>query len=144
MFFYRQEVRQDLRRMIDVRQTVPYRYAGVLCKILDHLLLVAAILDTVKKSAQDLCRILDALLLAHLRTLRVQIRYVSAFIVTCHLEGTPGPRRCLVKQKNDIFSLQHFPLDAAPFLRLQVMSQIQHVADLLRGKIHQCQKASAF
>ena len=52
MFFYRQEVRQDLRRMIDVRQTVPYRYAGVLCKILDHLLLVAAILDTVKKSAQ--------------------------------------------------------------------------------------------
>ena len=26
----------------------------------------------------------------------------------------------------------------------QVMSQIQHVADLLRGKIHQCQKASAF
>ena len=87
MFLYRQEVRQDLRRMIDVSQTVPYRYARVLCKILDHLLLVAAILDTVKKSAQDLCRILDALLRAHLRTLRVQIRYVSAFIVTCHLEG---------------------------------------------------------
>ncbi len=72
MLFYRQhsppgsasDDRRPSDRSTQVRRSI--------CEILDDLLLVSAVLDTVEKSSQDLGRILEALLLAHLRALRVQ------------------------------------------------------------------------
>ena len=93
MFFYRQDSppgsASDDRCPSDHSIPVMPEYFS---KILDHLLLVAA--DTryrqkIFPGPSQNPRCSPSCPLANV--LESRIRYVSAFIVTCHLEGTPGP-----------------------------------------------------
>ena len=62
----RQEVREDLRGVIVVRETVPDRHAGVLRELLARLLGESAKENAVVDAAEDAGRVLDALLLAEM------------------------------------------------------------------------------
>ena len=66
MLFYCHEICKYLRRMIHVREAVPYGNARMLRKKLDDFLLEAAVLYAVVEAAENLSCILKRFLLAHL------------------------------------------------------------------------------
>ena len=79
----RQKIRQHLRRMIFIRQTVPNRDSGIFCQRLNALLFKAAILDAVEHFTKDTRGIRDAFLLAKLAGTRIKIGRIHAKIMRC-------------------------------------------------------------
>ena len=123
--------------MVNVGQTVPNGNAGVLGEIFHHALLVAAVLNAVIEASENLGGIFERFLLAHLRGLGIEEGDVRAFVEAGDLECAAGTGRRLFKEKNDVLALEHFVVDAGALLGLEVMRKIQHVADFLRGEIHE-------
>ena len=99
------------------------------------LLVIAPVLDAVKEPAQHLGGVLQGLLFAHLGGAGVQIGNVGALLGGRHLKGAAGAGGGLFKQQDNVLALQGGRADACPALGLQVVSQIQKVADLRRGKV---------
>ena len=104
--------------MVNVSQTVPYRYACIVCQLFYHRLLEASVFDAVIESAENLCGIRDGLFLTHLGALAVQESHVCAFVECCHFKCASGSGRCFFKQQNDVFALEHFVVDAGSLLCL--------------------------
>ena len=129
--------------MVGVRQAVPHRHAGPPCQILHHALVIAPVLDAVKEPSQHLGGVLQRLLFAHLRGACVQIGNVGALLGSRHLKGAAGAGGGFFKQQDNVLALHGRCADARPALGLQIVSQIQKVSDLRRGKISQRQKAAA-
>ena len=89
-----------------------------------------------KESIADTARVLGAL--------GIQIGGSHPQVVSRHLKGTAGSGAGFLKNQGYIFSSEGIHRNSLLLLGLQLCSQIQKFLDLLRGKIHQCQKASAF
>ena len=117
--------------------------ARELRQVLHGGLVEAPVLDAVEKPAQDLGGVLQGLLFAHLGAARVQIGDVGALLGGGHLEGTAGAGGGLFKQQHDVLALHGGLADAGAALGLQVVAQVQQVADLGGGKILQGQEAPA-
>ena len=137
-------VRQDLGGVVRIGEAVPDRHAGVLGQVLHHFLVVAPVLDAVKEPAQHTGGVLQGLLLAHLAAAGVQIGDVAPLLGGSHLEGAAGAGGGLFKQQHDVLALQGGVADAGPALGLQVVAQVQEIADLRGGEVFQSQETPAF
>ena len=144
MLFHGHDVRQRLGGMIHVGQAVEYGHAGIFGQVLHHLLLVAPVLDAVEQPAQHFGAVHQRFLFAHLGGLGLQEGDAGALVPGRDLEGAAGAGRGLFEQQHDIFTLQQIAADALLFLALELVGQIQQVADLFGGEIHQTQKTAAF
>ena len=137
-------VRQDLGGVVRVGEAVPHGHAGVFGQVLHGLLVVAPVLDAVKKPAQHLGGVLQGLLLAHLGAARVQIGDMGPLLGGRHLEGAAGAGGGLFKQQHDVLALEGRVADAGPALGFQVVAQVQEIADLRGGEVLERQEAPAF
>ena len=106
LFLNGQKVGQHLRGVELVGQAVPHRHAGVFRQKLHRILAETAVFDTVVHAAKHARRVLDALLLAHLRTDRVEKGHAHAQIAPRHLEGAARARGGLFKQQHDVAAHQ--------------------------------------
>ena len=137
-------IRQNLRGMVRVRQAVPDRHSRVFRQVLHRALGIAAILNAVKEPAQDLGGVLQRFLFAHLGAARVQIRHMGTLLRRGDLKGTTGPGGGLLKQQDNMLSLQSRVADPGPALGFQVVAQVQKIPDLRGRKVLQRQKTSSF
>ena len=137
-------VGQNLGGVVPVGEAVPHGDAGPFGQVLHNLLGVAPVLDAVEEAAQDLGGVLQGLLLAHLGAARVQVGDVGPLLGGGHLEGAPGPGGGLLKEEDDVLALEDGVADAGTALALQIASQVQQVADLLGGQVHEGEKALSF
>ena len=111
-------------------QPVVDRHAGVRGQLLDVGLRVAAELDRVVHPAEHPRRVGDRLLVAELRSGRVEVGDVSTLVERGHLERRPGARRRLLEDQRDLLAVE--PLDLAPGVLgdLQRLRQLQEEAQL--------------
>ena len=137
-------VRQDLGGVVCVGETVPDGHTGVLRQILHHLLVVAPVLDAVEEPAQHLGGVLQGFLLSHLAAAGVQVGDVASLLGGGHLKGAAGAGGGLFKQQHDVLALKGWVADAGPALGLQVVAQVQEIADLRGGEVFQSQETPAF
>ena len=133
----RQKIRQNLRRMELIGQTIPDRYAGILCQILDDFLTKAAIFNAVKHTAEYPCGVRNALLLADLGTGRIQISNLHTEIMRCNFKAATGTSTGLFKDQRNILAAQRVVRDTRFFLCLQIRREIEKTLNFLRGKIKQ-------
>ena len=123
--------------MVHIGQAVEDRDTRMLRQQLHILLGIAAVLDAIEKTAQYLRAVLQGFFFPHLRGIGVQIRYGAALLGHRHLKSAAGAGAGLFKQQHNMLALECVPTHARPALGLQVVAQVQHIADFLRGKIHQ-------
>ena len=140
----RQDVGKRLRRVVDVGQAVPHGHARVGGETLDDLLVVAAVLDAVVEAAQDLSGVDHRFLLAHLGRLGIEEGDVRALVVSGDFERAAGAGRGLFKQQHDVLAGEQVAADTGALFRLQVGGEIEHIADLIGGKVFQRQERTAF
>ena len=114
-----------------VGQPVPDRDAGIGRQDLDDVLVEAAVLDAVVEPAEHPSRVLDALLVPHLRRHRVEIGHMGALVVRRDLERAPRPRGRLLEDQADLLLAQAFGLGAGLLRRLEIGGEIEQVADLV-------------
>ena len=139
-----EKIRQNLGGVVLVGQPVPHRHTGVLCQQLHPLLTEASVLDAVEHPAQHFGRVLNALLLADLGGLGVQIHRVHPQVRRRHLKAAAGAGAGLFKNQGDVLALKQPVGDTGLLLRLQFGGQSQQLRNLCRGEIQQGQKISAF
>ncbi len=126
-------VGQNLGGMVEVRQSVPDGDTGMLSQKLHRLLLEASELDAIVKAAQNLGRILNRLLLAHLAV--AEEGNLGSLVETGHFEGAAGPGGRLLEKENDILALKQVSPDTAPLLGFQIHGKIQKIVDFQRTEI---------
>ena len=134
----RQKIRQHLGRMILIGQTVPYRHSCVFRQFFHDLLAEAAVLNTIVHPSKYTGCVCNALFLADLRTLGIQISHLNTEVMGCHLKRAARSRTGLLKNQCDIHSLMGFSHDPLLLLFFQICCQIQKISNLLRCKILQC------
>ena len=140
---HREDVCNHLRRVELGREAIPDRDARILGEGLDALLCESAVLDTVKHAAQDPGRILDGLLLAHLRGAGIEIGDIHAEIVAADLERAACARRCLLEEEHDVLALEVAVRLPCMLLALELCREIEEILDLFRSEIEKLQKAPA-
>ena len=133
MLFYCKKIRYHLCGMGFVRKPVPYRHARILCKILNYLLSVAAILDTVIHPSQNPGGIGDALLLSYLGAVRIKICTVHTKVRRRNLEAAAGPCTCLFKYQGDVLSAEYIVRNALFLFLLKLCGKIHKGEDLVGG-----------
>ena len=131
----RERIRQHLRRVVLIRETIPHRNTRVLCQLLHDLLPVAAVLDPLVHSAEHARRVRDGLLLADLRARGIEVSRPHAEIMRRHLKRTARARARLLKDQGDIFPAERIVQDPLLLLVLIPRRQIDQINDLLRRKI---------
>ena len=139
-----QHVRQHLGRMVFIRQAVPDRDAGILRKLLNDVLSIAPVLNSVVHAAQNSRGVRDGLLLSDLGACRIQVGDMHAKVVCRNLKGASGSGAGLLKDQRDILSRMILMRDPRLLLLLQLLGAIEETKNLLRCKVLQCQKISAF
>ena len=138
-----QHVGQDLGRMELVGQAVEHRHAGVVGERLDEVLVEAAVLDAVVQPAEHTRRVLDRLLVAHLRRLRVEIGHVRALVVRGHLERAARARRGLLEDQADLLLAEVLLLSPVLLGRLEVGRQVEQVAELVGREVELLEEVAA-
>ena len=106
MLFDCKHIRKHLRRMIFVRQTVPYRNTGILRQLLHLRLGISAVLDTVIHPAKHARCILDTLLFSDLGSRWIEIRHMHSKVMSSYFKRTSRTRTCFFKNKRNILSRQ--------------------------------------
>jgi len=139
-----ENVGQRLGGVVNVGQAVPDGNAGVGGETLNDLLVVAAVLNAVIEAAEDLGGVDHRFLLAHLGRLGIEEGDVRALVVSGDLKRAAGAGRGLFKQQHDVLAGEQVAADTGALFRLQVGGEIQHVADLIGGKIFQREERAAF
>ena len=132
------EISDDLGGMVVIGEPVVHRHTAEFRQRFHHLLVIAPVLDAVKEPAQHLGGVLHGFLFAHLGAAGLQERYVATLIVYRHLKGTAGAGGRFLKQQGNVLSPKAAAQYAAALFRLQIVPQIQKIANLPGGKIHQC------
>ena len=66
VFFDCEQVSQDLSRVINVSQTIPYRNACILSQVFNDFLVISSVFDTIVESSENLSSIFQGFFLAHL------------------------------------------------------------------------------
>ena len=99
---HRQEVGEHLRRVPLVGEAVVDRHAGPLRQLVGDRLAEAAVLDRVVHAAEHARRVLDRLLVAHVRAARADERHVRALVVGGDLERAARARRVLLEDQRDL------------------------------------------
>ena len=142
VLFHRQEIREHLCRVGLVRQSVVDRDPGVLREDLDALLREAPVLDGVVHPAEDAGGVLHRLLVADLRTRRIQGGHAHPLVERRHLEGAAGPGRGLLE--NDAEVLPREAGDRARRVRgaLQVAGEVEEEAELGGRKVGHVEEAA--
>ena len=144
LFLDGQQIRQHLRGVELVGQSVPDRYPGIFRQLLHQLLTEPPVLDAVIHPSQHPGGVGDGLFLAHLRGPGVQIGDPHPQIVSSDLKGAAGPGGSLLKQKHDVLPLQIPVGDSGPLHGLEILCQIQQIPDLRRRVVQQLQKIPSF
>ena len=139
-----ENVGQRLGGVVNVSQAVPHGNARVGGETLDDLLVVAAVLDAVVEAAENLGGVDHRFLLAHLGGLGIEEGDVRALVVSGDFERAAGAGRGLFEQQHDVLAGEQVAADTGALFRLQVGGEIQHVADLIGGKIFQREERAAF
>ena len=86
----------------------------------------------------------DGFLFAHLAAAGIEIGHAHAEIHSRDLKRAASAGGGLFKQQDDVLALHGGGADVGAALGLQVVAQVQQIADFLRGKVLQSQKAPAF
>ena len=139
-----QKIRQDLRRMIFIGQTIPDRNTGVLRQFLYDLLTESTVLDPIEHTAQHTGGIRDRFFFADLRTGRTQISASHAKITGSHFKSAAGAGGVFFEYQSNIFAFEDLMRDAGFFLLFKLRCQFQQIADLFGGKIQQREKMFSF
>ena len=124
-----------------VRQPVPHRHAGIGRQLLHQLLAEAPVLDAVVHPAQHPGGVGNGLLLAHLGAAGVQIGHPQAQIVSRHLKGAAGAGGGLFKEEDNVLVLQIAVGYAAALEPLEVLGELQQIADFGGGVVQQLEEA---
>ena len=106
MLLHGHHVRQDLGGVVQIGQTVEHRHTGVFGQVQNDLLIKTPVFDAVEEAAQNLGRVLQGFLLAHLGGAGVQVGDVAALFLGRYLEGAAGAGRGFFKQQHDILALE--------------------------------------
>ena len=138
----RQQVSQDLGRMIVVGQAVVDRHAGPARERLGVVLVEAAELDGVVDAAEDPRGVLDGLLLADVAAARTEVRDVRALVVGGHLEADPRPGRVLLEDQRDGPPGEAPDLAVLALLRLEARREVEQALDLGRREVAKRQERS--
>jgi hypothetical protein len=109
---------------------------------LDIGLLVSAKLDGVVHAAEDGGGVRDRLLVAQLRTGRVQVGHVRALVVGGDLERGPGPGRRLLEDERDLLAVEVLDLGAGVLRELEGLGEPQEVAQLDRLEVDLLEEAA--
>ncbi len=144
VFFDREEVSKDLGRVVKVGKTVPNRNTCIFCKCFNSFLLESAEFDAVEHPAKNFRGVFDGLFFAHLTVVRAEESYASAFVHCAYFECAAGSRRGFFEKKDDVLSFKQIAFDSRSFLSLEVVSKVEKIADIFRGKVFECQKVSSF
>ena len=139
-----EHVRQHLGRMVFICQAIPDRDAGVLRKLLNDVLSIAPVFNSVVHASKDSRGVRDGLLLSDLGTCRIQVGDMHAKVVCRNLKGASGSGAGLLKDQRDVLSRMILMRDPRLLLLLQLLGAIEETKNLLRCKVLQCQKISAF
>jgi hypothetical protein len=83
-------------------------------------------------------RILHRFLVADLAASRAEVGDVRALIVGSHLETGARARRVLLEDEGDVPAFEPLLLDAGRLRSLEIGSQPQQKADLVRAKLIEC------
>ena len=136
MLLNRQEIRQDLRRVKLVRQTVERRHARVFCDFLHNGLTVAAVFNAVVHPPKDPRRIRDALLDAHL-TSRRNVGGAHAQVIRRHFKRATRPRGRFLENQRDVLAVKVTVRDARLFFGFEVGGGVKKLLDFRRGKVQE-------
>mgnify|MGYP006974605941 CR=1 FL=1 len=98
------KVGENLGRMEFVGQAVPYGNTRILGKLLNDLLTVTAVFNTVIHSAKHTRGVGNAFLFADLRSRRVEIGHAHAKVACGNLKGATGTGAGLFKDEGDILA----------------------------------------
>jgi hypothetical protein len=120
-----------------VGQPVPDRNTGIAGQLLHLGLLEAAVLDAVVHPPEHARGVADRLLLAELRSGRVEIGHMGALFVGSRLEGAARAGGGLFENERDLPALQ--PPNLAPGMPglLELRREIQQELDFRRGEVQQ-------
>ena len=92
------------------------------------LLAEAAVLDRVVHAAEHARRVLDGLLVAHVRAARADEGDVRALVVGGDLERAARPGRVLLEDQRDLLADEPLLLAALLLGRLQLGGEVEQVA----------------
>ena len=116
----------------------------MLRKLLNNILTEATVLDSLIHSSENSCSICDALLLSDLGACGIQIGRTHSQIMSCHFKGTACSCACFFKNQGNILTSVILMKLSCFFLCLQICCKVDHVSDLFRCKVFQCQEISSF
>ena len=139
----RQHVGDHLRGMELGGQAVPHRHAGVGGQVLDDLLGEAAVLDAVVHAAEHAGGVLDGLLLAHLGAAGIEVGDAHAEVHAAHLERAARAGGGLLEQQDDVLAFEVAMGGTRQFQVLELLGQLDEVADLVRREIQQLQEVAS-
>ena len=135
MLPYCQHVREHLCGVVFIGESIPYRNACMLCKLLHDCLLKPAVLNSIKHSAKHARRVRNRLFFANLGARRVKVCRPHAKIMRCHLKRTARACTGLLKNQCNIFAAQRVVQDAFFLFVLIFCRQIYEICNLFRRKI---------
>ena len=142
LLFDRHQVGDHLRGVELGGEPVPHRDARVFGELLDDLLAVSAVLDAVEHAAEHARGVGDRLLLAHLRSRRVEVGDAHAQVMPGDLKRAAGAGRGLLEQQHDVLALEVAVRRARELHALELVAEADEVADLFGGEIEQLQEAA--
>ncbi len=143
MLGHGEHVGQHLGRVPVVGETVEHRHPPVLRQLLDGLLAVAPVLDPVEHPAEYPGGVLHGLLVAHLRTRRVEVGGGRALVGGGHLERAAGARRGLLEDQRDVLPAQALNLGPGLLGRLELGGQGDQAEKLLGGEVQLLEEVTA-
>ena len=126
-----------------IGKSVPHRHACVLGKLLHYLLTEAPVLYSVKHSAKNPCCICDALLLAYLAALGIQVCGTHTKVVSSYLEGASGSGTGLLEDECHILAAKLIHQYSLLLHIFKIRCQIHKIFYLFRCVIKQFKKVSA-
>ena len=137
------DVGEHLRGMELVGQAVPHGNAGVLRQIFHDGLLEAAVLDAVKHTAENLRRVGEGFLLAHLGGAGVEERDAHAEIARADFKGAAGAGGGLFEEQDDLLVGEPLVLNAVVLQTLELNGEVDEVIDFFRSEVKKSEKTSA-
>ena len=131
----RQEVRQDLARMQQVRQRIDDRDARPLCKLLHAVMAERADHDAVEVARQHARRILDRLAAPELQVAVRQEQRLSAELVHARFERNARARRGLLENHAERLALEDMVLHARLLHGLELLGEREDLVELVERQV---------
>ena len=129
------KVSKDLCGVEFVCKSVPDGNLRVLCQVLNEILTVAAVLNTVVHRCKNARSVCNSFFLSYLRALRIKVGNAHTEIHSRNLECAAGSGARLFKYKGNILSLTESVGNARTLLCLKVERKVDKTAYLLCGEV---------